>query len=303
MQYGGGMNDFITGGRPMAPRPGGGPGMPSVLTTTDGMAFNMPWPGMKRAAAQAAGAPTIVPRPGDWYCPSCRDLQFARNPKCRRCETPNPDPGASLAAMPASSAPVAQVAPGSLMPGDWVCTQCGDHVFARNPQCRRCGTAKPPGAGAPNIRVGQGGTIRMGEDTSAETPESKLRKRVEWLNTRGPFGGRLAFERIAPILLALGIRKAMELLKTLEQAAAEEYIPDPTAYMVSMAQQEQQAGASGADIPGMTHGLRALRDPPAGSPGAGTSATPTLDALLRSHAEAGGHGRARSRSPRPSRWS
>merc|ERR1712217_15012 len=28
---------------------------------------------------------------GDWACPSCGDHQFARNEKCRKCETPKPD--------------------------------------------------------------------------------------------------------------------------------------------------------------------------------------------------------------------
>lgn len=36
----------------------------------------------------------------------------------------------------------------ALMPGDWLCPRCNDHVFARNPACRRCGTAKPEGAAA-----------------------------------------------------------------------------------------------------------------------------------------------------------
>ena len=27
---------------------------------------------------------------GDWICPSCRDLQFARNAVCRKCSTPRP---------------------------------------------------------------------------------------------------------------------------------------------------------------------------------------------------------------------
>jgi len=34
-----------------------------------------------------------------------------------------------------------------MMPGDWVCPQCSDHVFARNKACRRCGAPRPEGAG------------------------------------------------------------------------------------------------------------------------------------------------------------
>lgn len=29
-------------------------------------------------------------RPGDWYCPNCKDLQFARNMACKNCQTPKP---------------------------------------------------------------------------------------------------------------------------------------------------------------------------------------------------------------------
>merc|ERR1719378_1316855 len=34
-----------------------------------------------------------------------------------------------------------------MMPGDWVCPSCGDHQFARNTSCRKCGAAKPMDAG------------------------------------------------------------------------------------------------------------------------------------------------------------
>lgn len=34
--------------------------------------------------------PTQAMMSGDWICPSCRDLVFARNNQCRRCSTPRP---------------------------------------------------------------------------------------------------------------------------------------------------------------------------------------------------------------------
>lgn len=34
-----------------------------------------------------------------------------------------------------------------MRPGDWVCPSCGDHVFARNDNCRRCSTPKPADGG------------------------------------------------------------------------------------------------------------------------------------------------------------
>uniref|UniRef100_A0A7S2JMX8 RRM domain-containing protein n=1 Tax=Zooxanthella nutricula TaxID=1333877 RepID=A0A7S2JMX8_9DINO len=34
-------------------------------------------------------------------------------------------------------------------PGDWICHNCGDLVFASRTECKSCGTAKPAGAGIP----------------------------------------------------------------------------------------------------------------------------------------------------------
>jgi len=89
-------------------------------------------------AGIAAGFGGNEEKPGDWYCPGCGDLQFARNKACRKCQTPNPDPAASQAALAAGSpASQAQV---QKKPGDWHCSNCGDLQFAKNMNCRKCGT-------------------------------------------------------------------------------------------------------------------------------------------------------------------
>merc|ERR1719416_381140 len=36
-------------------------------------------------------------RPGDWTCPKCFDLQFARNLNCRKCNEPRPAGGGVMA--------------------------------------------------------------------------------------------------------------------------------------------------------------------------------------------------------------
>jgi len=92
------------------------------------------------------------PRPGDWYCPICRDLQFARNPNCRRCGAQKPLPynlGPQASAYyPMGGMGAVSSAPQAMLSGDWICPSCQDLVFARNNQCRRCGTARPvDGAG------------------------------------------------------------------------------------------------------------------------------------------------------------
>lgn len=115
-------------------------------------------PGMMEAfaaasagAAPAAAAPVfsgkgkgkgIEGRPGDWNCPGCNDLQFGRNSSCRRCGTARPAPGSLPAARPAAAAFAAESGKG-MRPGDWNCPRCGDHVFAKNDSCRRCGSGKP----------------------------------------------------------------------------------------------------------------------------------------------------------------
>mmetsp|Transcript_76271 Transcript_76271/g.93662 ORF Transcript_76271/g.93662 Transcript_76271/m.93662 type:complete len:355 (-) Transcript_76271:197-1261(-) len=80
-------------------------------------------------------------KPGDWNCKACGDLQFARNTKCRRCGAEKPSEAELAAAPPARP----NVAPDGrpMRPGDWMCPICGDHVFARNSQCRKCGQPRP----------------------------------------------------------------------------------------------------------------------------------------------------------------
>jgi len=71
-------------------------------------------------------------KPGDWWCPTCGDLQFAKNTQCRKCATPNPliTEGSSSGAC-------------GMKPGDWYCPACKDFQFARNAKCNKCGEANP----------------------------------------------------------------------------------------------------------------------------------------------------------------
>jgi len=103
-------------------------------------------------------------KPGDWNCPKCSDMQFARNHHCRRCGTDRPvrkDEWACpncgdkqhaervacrLCKTPKerafagdSGAPAAQ----KIRKGDWLCTSCNDVQFASRDSCRRCHASKP----------------------------------------------------------------------------------------------------------------------------------------------------------------
>lgn len=104
-------------------------------------------------AATPAAAPTggkgkgFEGRPGDWNCPGCDDLQFGRNSSCRRCGTARPAPG-SIPPPRATPPPASFKGGKGMRPGDWNCPRCGDHVFAKNDSCRRCGSGKPDEDGA-----------------------------------------------------------------------------------------------------------------------------------------------------------
>merc|ERR1719343_1415123 len=85
-------------------------------------------------------------KPGDWLCPACGDLQFAKNAACRKCGQPSPL-GQGAGALAPSAGGCGGGAVAKLKPGDWVCPNCSDHQFAKNEACRKCGTPKPEGAG------------------------------------------------------------------------------------------------------------------------------------------------------------
>lgn len=95
--------------------------------------------GMVAMGVGAAPAMGHQSRAGDWTCPKCFDLQFARNTKCRKCNEERPSGGGIIAAKPSQSS--------YQRPGDWICSQCGDLQFARNTNCRQCNSQKPAGVG------------------------------------------------------------------------------------------------------------------------------------------------------------
>eukprot|EP00444_Apocalathium_aciculiferum_P017590 CAMPEP_0183455500 /NCGR_PEP_ID=MMETSP0370-20130417/126809_1 /TAXON_ID=268820 /ORGANISM="Peridinium aciculiferum, Strain PAER-2" /LENGTH=61 /DNA_ID=CAMNT_0025647091 /DNA_START=45 /DNA_END=227 /DNA_ORIENTATION=+ len=45
----------------------------------------------------------------------------------------------------------------NVKPGDWNCSSCGDHQFARNAACRKCGAAKDGGCMGGDMGGGMGG--------------------------------------------------------------------------------------------------------------------------------------------------
>lgn len=72
--------------------------------------------------------------------------------------------------------------------------------------------------------------------------DKKIRQRVGWINKRVPLSTPLEYDRVAPFLSEIELSQAMEILKRLEENAAE--VRDPGAYVVAaairMAEQQQQ---------------------------------------------------------------
>ncbi len=90
------------------------------------------------------GVPNDHERTRDWNCHICGDYQFARNRQCRKC-------GANRLvgeAVVTSGGPPSHKGKGNestaqLPVKEWTCFFCGDFQFARNRQCRKCGTKRP----------------------------------------------------------------------------------------------------------------------------------------------------------------
>eukprot|EP00929_Paragymnodinium_shiwhaense_P041587 TRINITY_DN21588_c0_g1_i1.p1 TRINITY_DN21588_c0_g1~~TRINITY_DN21588_c0_g1_i1.p1 ORF type:complete len:530 (-),score=110.99 TRINITY_DN21588_c0_g1_i1:89-1678(-) len=126
----------------------------------NGKSFEDPRRAVAKATGKGSGSLATAFSDGDWNCAECGDHQFARNMSCRMCGAPRPgaappprmyQPPQAMTAMttyiPPSrtsyTPPTASRPAVGFLGGDWMCPSCGDHNFARNTQCRRCGVSKP----------------------------------------------------------------------------------------------------------------------------------------------------------------
>uniref|UniRef100_J3LS25 RanBP2-type domain-containing protein n=1 Tax=Oryza brachyantha TaxID=4533 RepID=J3LS25_ORYBR len=66
---------------------------------------------------------------GDWLCPNCNFLNFARNRHCLECKADGPKK--------------LQAATTEMKEGDWICPQCHFMNFARNRKCFKCEESRP----------------------------------------------------------------------------------------------------------------------------------------------------------------
>ncbi|KAL3819590.1 hypothetical protein ACJIZ3_005495 [Penstemon smallii] len=76
----------------------------------------------KRGAYRPLG-PNIEMKRGDWICPKCDFMNFAKNMKCLECEESRPKK--------------------QLTGGEWECPQCDFFNYGKNLVCLRCDCSKP----------------------------------------------------------------------------------------------------------------------------------------------------------------
>ncbi|CAI9765721.1 unnamed protein product [Fraxinus pennsylvanica] len=90
---------------------------------------------------------------GDWICPKCNFMNFARNVKCLECEGPRPTR--------------------QLTGGEWECPQCDFFNYGRNLVCLRC-DCRRPGVALSNTGDTRSGSGRHWDFTSKTNTDSLL---------------------------------------------------------------------------------------------------------------------------------
>ncbi|XP_030514234.1 zinc finger protein VAR3, chloroplastic-like isoform X2 [Rhodamnia argentea] len=93
-------------------------------------AGDLSWP----SSSEEKGHKDVPMKQGDWHCPKCNFLNFAKNIKCLRCDTFSQERLSQLQEdqdhLP-------------LKKGDWICDKCNFLNFAKNTRCLLC-KEKPP---------------------------------------------------------------------------------------------------------------------------------------------------------------
>ncbi|XP_072992314.1 uncharacterized protein [Typha latifolia] len=101
-------------------------------TTVSGMSLSRP--GDLNRHQMFKGQPLVPMKQGDWICPKCNFLNFAKNIKCLRCNGEFQERYKMLHEdqrhLP-------------LKKGDWICEKCNFLNFAKNTNCLQC-HEKPP---------------------------------------------------------------------------------------------------------------------------------------------------------------
>merc|ERR1719189_1278552 len=79
----------------------------------------------------------IPKQPGDWDCPKCGNMNFAR---CASC---NGEGGTcNMEKQPEFIRRGTEGGPKNRRPGDWDCGRCGNMNYARRDECNKCQASK-----------------------------------------------------------------------------------------------------------------------------------------------------------------
>ncbi|KAL6281695.1 hypothetical protein ACE6H2_018576 [Prunus campanulata] len=72
---------------------------------------------------------TVEMKRGDWMCPKCNFMNFAKNLRCLQCKEDGPKK--------------ADAGDLEMKKGDWICTECNFMNFSRNIRCLKCKAEGP----------------------------------------------------------------------------------------------------------------------------------------------------------------
>eukprot|EP00811_Abedinium_folium_P011284 NODE_20441_length_798_cov_4.992548.p1 GENE.NODE_20441_length_798_cov_4.992548~~NODE_20441_length_798_cov_4.992548.p1 ORF type:complete len:246 (+),score=48.80 NODE_20441_length_798_cov_4.992548:54-791(+) len=130
----------------------------------------------------------LATKPGDWTCPNCGDMVFARRSQCNMCGFSADAFGGKGGGGQGKAEPTAG------KPGDWFCPSCGDLVFSYRDKCNRCGSAKDNNAKRMRSKKGDWtcpncGDLVFASKVACSMCSTPKPEGMEEMGAYGPLGG------------------------------------------------------------------------------------------------------------------
>ena len=131
-------------------------------------------------------------RDGDWPCPNCSNVNFARRDECNRCGECKPMSAGGGGKGGGDHRDRGQGGKGRRPePGDWNCAACGNLNWKKRLMCNKCGVSKPDGAGG-NREGRAGGYNERQDDRDYAKPQVEEDGYDEFALRAGPRAFRRA---------------------------------------------------------------------------------------------------------------